>query len=196
LNAVGLTTASAANGASDARASPSAATTHRRGAQSWSIRRSILRPRRAHKFQCDLPTRRRPALRPRNPGPRHERQNSRERELTSSCCHHLLPGSAKLGAGPAAVKRGFELDATCASPTTCNAYAAWPIFAPDLHVSAACTRAPSIARKRREERVHTLRPGVPLDACAIVAPSGPAAGFVAEAGNAHSCPPMIRAMST
>src|SRR5262249_7295567 len=55
-----------------------------------------------------------------------------------------------------------------------------------LHVSAACTRAPSIARKRREERVHTLRPGVALDACAIVAPSGPARGLVAEAGNAHS----------
>src|SRR5262249_56051469 len=95
-----------------------------------------------------------------------------EGELALSWWHHLLPGSAKLGAGPAAVKRGFELDATCASPTTCNAYAAWPIFAPDLHVSAACTRAPSIARKRREERVHTLRPGVALDACAIVAPSG------------------------
>src|SRR6516162_254169 len=130
-----LTSASGANGASDARANPSGATTHQRGSQSWSRQQSILRPRRAHKFQCDLPTRRRQAPRPLGRESRYGRQNSRERELTSSCCHHLLPGPEKLGSRPAGVKRRFKINA--ASPTTSNA-SVGSLMSGGLHASQAC----------------------------------------------------------
>src|SRR5262249_5719005 len=102
-------------------------------------------------------------------------QNSRERELTSSCCHHLLPGSAKLGGPPARVKRGFELDhyvlrqrhGTHMRLRLCMRLR----LTPSLHASAACARAASIVRRQREGRVQARRCDVALEPYAIVAPS-------------------------
>src|SRR5262249_35821167 len=134
----------------------------------------------AHTFQCDLPTRQRPALRPPSREPRYGRQHSRERESTSSCCHHLLPGSAKLGARPGGVKRGFELDhyllrqrhGTHMRLRLCMRLG----FTPSLHASAACTRAASITRRRREETSAGATLARP--AYAIVAPSAGRAGLL------------------
>src|SRR5262249_1108339 len=115
----------------------------------------------------------------------------------------LSPSLARLGKARRAASPGqarFRVRPLCASPTTWNAYAASPMHASAAYIKLTRVRGLCACGEHRAKaawgksasaalgrRVGNLRHRSAV---------GRARGLVAEAGNEHSCPPVIRAMST